>query len=173
MHARSWTGVILLGLTLAILYPGASSALADEGELILAIEPGWALLAHESKNRHGVGAGASAWYGVSETLWLAAGTGAHYTFLEKGERALYGEALGGVALALDVLRTIPFGEAMIGVVANENAFAPSVRISLGADYLVTKSLSLGVVFRYRPLQESLGGDGFFTISLRLGCRLDL
>jgi hypothetical protein len=90
-----------------------------------------------------------------------------------GNGQLFVEGHGGIAIALDVLRTIPFAEIAIGAVANSDALEPSVRLSAGGDYLVTRSLSLGIVARYRPLSEALGGDGLLTVALRIAWRIEL
>jgi hypothetical protein len=120
-----------------------------------------------------LGGHGAVWLGISEVLWLE-GSGGAYVFFEDGgnHRALY-EAAGGLVAAFDVLRTIPFAEATIGVVGSRGVLSPTLRAGVGADYLLSKHASIGVVGRYRPVGAQIASDGMLTLELRLGFRFEL
>jgi hypothetical protein len=162
-----------LGLSLA-LTAFATPVFAAEDEVVVALEPSYGLLAgigDAGTSDHGAGGHGVMWLGISETLWLQA-TGGGYIFDESGTRRLLYEALGGVVAALDVLRTIPFAEASIGVVGSRGVVAPTFRAGVGADYLVSKNTSIGIAIRYRPV-SNIASDGLITVDLRLGLRFEL
>ena len=154
----------------------APSAFAAEDELVLGLEPGYSLLTADT-DLHGAGGRLSLSYGVTDSIWLTAAAGGSR---QLGEQELEGrtllEAFAGVTLALDVLRTIPFIEGLIGVVGarlgDRTKIDPSVRLGVGFDFLVTPSVGLGAVFRYRPVSDDLG-DSLLTIDARLTWRLEL
>jgi hypothetical protein len=155
---------------LAALAAGPTPAFGAEDELVLALEPGWSLTSADDA-AHGVGGDLSAWLGITEVLWLSASAGGHHLFTEPS-RDLW-EAWAGLVAALDVLRTIPFVEAQLGVTGDGGALAPGVRLGLGADYLVGPTVSAGVVVRWRTLADELGADGLFTAQLRVALRYEL
>ena len=155
-------------LFLSITLP--STALAAEDELVLGLEPGYALLTTSEGSKHGGTVNLSAWLGITETLALAVTAGGSSGFSERD--TIY-EALGGVILALDVFRVIPYGEALVGAFLTKDALAPSYRLGVGADYLISPSLAIGLVARYRGLPDALGGDGVFTAQIRLALRIEL
>jgi hypothetical protein len=155
-------------LFLSVTLP--STAWAAEEELVLGIEPGYALLTTPAGAKHGGVADLSAWLGITETIALAISAGTAAGFSEQDAII---EALGGIVLALDVFRVIPYGEAMIGAYLANDTLAPSYRLGVGADYLISPSFAVGVVARYRGLPDMLGGDGLFTAQLRLALRIEL
>lgn len=146
-------------------------AAAGEDELVLALEPAYAVLTRDGST-HGGGAEASVWIGLTEALWLTASGG--ILGFDRGQDLpdLLYEGAGGIVAALDVLRTIPFVEAAVAALASEDAIVPSVRVGLGADYLVSPALSIGAVIRYRPLADELRSDSLFTLHLRVSWRLE-
>lgn len=164
--------VVFLSITLPSI--ASSIAWAGEDELILAIEPGYGLLlapqGAPDSVAHGGAGSIAAWLGVTDTIFLAASGGAATGF---SDGPTIGEALGGVVLALDVLRVVPYGEALIGAIITPDSVGASYRLGLGADYLLSKTFSLGLVARYRGLADNLGGDGLFTAQLRFALRLEL
>jgi hypothetical protein len=147
-----------------------SVAWAGEDELVLAVEPAYAVLVRPEGSKHGTGADASLWFGVSETIWLAASAGAFGAF---SDAPVISEACGGIAIAFDVFRIIPFGEAMIGALFTRDTIAPSLRFAIGADYLISRTLAVGLIGRYRPLPDALGGDALVTAGLRITLRYEL
>ena len=81
------------------------------------------------------------------------------------------ELLGGIVYAFDVFAAIPFAEALGGFVTGTGGVQPTARLGLGVDYLVTRTVSIGIVGRYRPIAEPLG-NALMTAQLRLAVRLE-
>jgi hypothetical protein len=154
----------------------APLAHAAEEELVLGLEPGYSLLTADT-DLHGAGGRISLSYGLTDSIWLTiAGGGSRQLSREDIDgRTLY-EGFAGVTVALDVLRTIPFIEGLIGVVAGRigevTKIDPSVRLGVGFDFLVTPSVGIGAVFRYRPVSDDLG-DSLLTVDARLTWRIEL
>ena len=74
-----------------------------------------------------------------------------------------------LALALDVLRAIPFVDPGIGGTLVDSEPVPVLRVGVGLDYLVSSHLVVGAAARYRP-SFGRGGEDWWTLSLRLGWR---
>lgn len=151
---------------LALAFP--SLGVAAEGEAVVAAEPGLAILSAPESTDHAFAASASVWLGLTDAVWAAAGLG----FSGPGGEAKTVEAVGGLIVALDVLRIIPFGELMAGILTHGDQSTALVRLGFGADYFLTDRLSLGAVARYRPLPSEIG-DGLLTVEGRLAFRLEL
>jgi hypothetical protein len=144
---------------------------AAEEEIVLAFEPGYGLLA--GKDTHGAGVQLSVWAVVSEAFWLAASAGELVFFESGGNRRGLTELAAGLVAAFDVLRTIPFAELMIGLDASGGTLVPTFRAGVGADYLISRKVSIGGVARYRPLNDQISSHGLLTIQLRLSWRFEL
>ena len=166
-------GVLLLSLFTSW------SALAGEDEAVISLEGGYGYLteAEPLAPLHGGGGGLTAALGISDALWLGGSVGlsVHPSADDRpGVRLI--EGFAGLVAALDVLRTIPFVEVMLGGVFGQqdsgSKLSPTVRLGAGADYLVTPALSLGAVFRWRPVSDELGGQ-LLTVSIRIGWRIEL
>lgn len=169
---RSQAALGLPALLAAAAVAAGGTAEAAEDEVVIALEPTYGLLAG-GPVASGVGAGASAWVGVTDTFWLSAsGAGTEHFGAGGARRGLY-EVFGGLVAALDVLRTIPFAEVDAGIVGTGRNAVLTVRGGLGADYLWTPALSIGGVIRYRPLSSPVSSDGLLTIQARLALRFDL
>jgi hypothetical protein len=164
--------VALLTIVLTWAAPLAARAAADE--LIVAVEPGYDRLSRATTSQSGVGGTLSAWLGLTDDLWLAASGGGFQTLDEAPEhpKLFRYEAFGGLVAALDVFRVVPYLEGMAGVVGARGSVHPTIRLGLGADYLVTPELSLGAVLRYRPLPEDDLAQAAVTAQVRLGWRLE-
>ncbi len=159
-----------LALTAALLLSAPAPALADEGEWVLALEPDFGAFTGAIDGGRGTAIGfggqAAFWLGLTTATWLFVDGGAHQA-LSGGP--LIGETAGGVVVALDVLRTIPFAEIGLGADIRGERVEPVLRLGLGADFLVNKSFSIGLVGRYRPVFGS-DGESWYTLSLRIGLR---
>ncbi len=165
---RRWRGVLGAGLVgFLVTVPWAASA--GEDEAIIAVEPSYAILNRADGVAHGIGVSASAWLGTDSSFWLAASTGTSGHFGR--EQPLNFELLGGVVYAFDVFTAIPFAEAYGGVIIGEGGPQPTARFGLGADYLVMRTVSLGLVARYRPIAHPLG-NALITAQIRLAVRLE-
>jgi hypothetical protein len=168
--------VLFAAFAAAAAEPAAEAA---EDELVLGVEPAYAYLSGPPEGLHGGGGDVTLSYGLTDSIWLSASAGASRQAKHGMRPALtLFEAFGGVTVALDVLRTIPFVEALIGVVLGDpsgdaaSALSPTIRIGVGADYLLTRSVSLGGVVRWRPVTDALGGSEV-SAHLRLGLRFEL
>ncbi|MEQ8274303.1 MAG: hypothetical protein RMA76_44390 [Deltaproteobacteria bacterium] len=161
-------------LALALLLTLVSAtANAAEDELVLAVEPGWALLTTDPVEQHGGGGGLSAWLGLNDELWLALSAGASAVpARDPLPSAVLYEAFGGIVAALDVFSTIPFLEAQAGFVATKDAVSPTIRFGVGADYFITRTITVGAVVRVRPVDEAIGGT-LVSAGARLALRLEL
>jgi len=162
----------LLTLGLALGASGGAQAASDE--LILALEPGYLRLTSTDASQNAVGGSASMWLGLTDDLWLALSGGGFQTLDETEQRARFfaWEAFGGLVAALDVFQVVPYIEATAGVVGGPEGVHPTVRLGLGADYLLTPSLSVGAVARYRPLPEEDIAQSGISAQLRLAWRLE-
>lgn len=161
----------IAALLLLLSLHRAAAADAAEEELLVAFEGGYSFLSGEPEDLHGGAGSLSLSYGVTESIWLTGSFG--------GGREIGGDlrpglnlfdAFGGVTVALDVFRTIPFLEALVGVVVadlpEETEISPTVRLGAGADYILVPSLSLGAVARWSPVKDEIGGSRV-SASLRL------
>lgn len=147
----------------------ANAAHAGVDEWLLTAEPGWALLSGDEA-RHGAGGTVSFALGVSPATWLFAAGGAYV--VPGDDPTTIVEVVGGLVVALDVLRTVPFLEAAGGLDLLDGTPAPLLRVGVGADYLVSPSFSVGGVVRYRPL-FGVESERLLTLDLRLSWRSEL
>lgn len=168
---RSGLSTLLAGAAaLATLAPGPASAGPDE--LIVAVEPGYGRLSRQVGSQNEVGGTVSAWLGLSESFWLALSGGAFQGLsdVEDRDAVLRYEAFGGLVATLDVFRVVPYLEAMLGIVGVPDEVEPTVRLGVGADYLLSPEWAVGAVLRYRPLPEEDIASAAITAQLRLGYR---
>lgn len=157
---------------LSLMLP-ATAARADEREWLLVLEPTLAVYQTTAggQDTTAVGAGGSAvaWFGLTSAAWLFASVGAA---AHVDEAPVVGEAVGGLALALDVLRAVPFVDVGLGGSLVDGEAVPVLRLGVGLDYLVTSHVLVGAVARYRPA-FGRGDEDWWTVSLRLGWRDEL
>ena len=146
------------------------AASAGEDEVIVAAEPGYAAIDPEGEAyRSGIGFGASAWLGTPSSFWLAGsvGTTGHFDI----DDPVTFEALAGIVYAFDVFAAIPFAEAQGGLITGRGGVQPTARFGLGIDYLVTRTVAVGLVGRVRPLADPLG-NALMTAHIRVSVRLE-
>ncbi|MBI2376307.1 MAG: hypothetical protein HYV07_20095 [Deltaproteobacteria bacterium] len=149
------------------LVAGASvpaGAFASPGELILTAEAGAASM--DSGEHVGLGAEAALAYGAVEAVSFFVFGGGHVV-IDADPILTFG---GGVQLALDVLRTVPFFEATFHANARSGELSPGVRIGLGADYFLTPEVSIGLAVRYAPWSDF---DELISGRARLSFHLEL
>ncbi len=162
----------LAWVTLVLLFI-SGPAWALEDEVIFGLEPQYALFTVPEGSRHGGAGDVSAWFGINDFIWLAASGGiSFYPSALELDRSIQWQAHGGVVASLDVLRTIPFVEAMIGIVGEGSQLDPSLRVGVGADYLINPSWSIGGLVRFRPLTGALGRN-ILNVGLRVTYRIEL
>jgi hypothetical protein len=146
-----------------------SPARADQDELLLALEPGFGSIERGDVRSNGGGGGVSMSLGLTHAAWLTA-RASGYGF-ENGRPTLF-EAVGGVTAALDVLRIVPFIEALAGIDTRQGRVDAVLSLGLGFDYLVSQHFSVGLVGHYRPLFGQ-GDESFLTVAARIAVRLEL
>ena len=164
--SRRRAASVASGVIWATLAAVAGPAQADSGEWALILEPAIGLYRPTGGDAQlGAGGDVAAWLGLTTAASLFVSVGGAWV----SDGPPIGEALGGVALALDVLRTIPFLEVGLGAALVDTEVVPALRLGLGADYLLSPRLSIGGVARYRPA-FGRGEEDWLTFSLRLGWR---
>jgi hypothetical protein len=179
---RARTCGVVLGGILAAARPAA----AAEDEWLVAADGGYTAARADGLWRHGGALGVQAQYGFTDA-WsggarLALGLHPVTGDAERPSGRLRATTLAaGVTYTVDVLRVVPF--AGMGI-ALQN-LAGAVRdartdlggeVSAGADYLLDRRWSLGLLLRYQilPLPIAGGRDVFggtpaaFSLALRLG-----
>ena len=159
----------------------ADTAFAGEDEVIVAAEAGYAALLDDASGSpnsgratgHGFAAGASVWLGTDGPLWVStslSGIGAFGGVEDRGGI----EALLGLVYAFDVFKAVPYLEAEAGLIAaltGDRSVVATARFGLGVDYLFTRTMSLGLVGRVRPVGRPLG-DALITGQIRWTVRLE-
>jgi hypothetical protein len=158
---------LLWGLAIGATSASPAVAWADDGERAVFVEGGPAVARADGEAEATVGAtgGVSAWVGLRPNVWAFLAVGGGST----GAQAL-GEAYGGVALTVDVLRWVPVLELGLGADLVGGRLAPNARLGLGVDVFVSSRLTIGGAVRLRP-----GLDGAGTLvstALRVGWRWD-
>lgn len=141
------------------------TAIAAEEEWLIAAEPGWSW--ESGVDAHRLGGGLTASLGLSPAAWAFVGGAARAPISPAA--GLGWEAVAGVQLALDVLRTIPFLEVGGGVAGVDDRVGPLLRVGLGADHLLTPNLGVGAVVRVRALAGVDEARGL-SLALRLSWR---
>jgi hypothetical protein len=141
------------------------TAIAAEEEWLIAAEPGWSW--ESGVDAHRLGGGLTAALGLSPAAWAFVGGAARAPI--SPAVGVGWEAVAGVQLALDVLRTIPFLEVGGGVAGVGDRLGPLLRVGIGADHLITPSLGLGAVVRVRALAGVDEARGL-SLALRLTWR---
>ena len=155
--------------TLAAVLSSTPLAWAGTDEVIAAVEPGVELWTGRAEGTWAVTGGASAWVGLTDQLWLAASANGGQVVTGNETFARY-EFFGGVVLALDVFRVVPYLEVLGGVVGAQKQLFPTVRLGFGLDYLIDPEWAVGVVARVRPLPERDIATSVVGASLRLSYR---
>jgi len=143
-------------VVLCLLLPGRAAA--GDGELVLSLDPIYSTIDWDQRQPHGGGLALEAQYGLSDSLWLS-GTWFYAAHDAKARDTLpagllsVGGAFVGLDYSFDVLRVIPFVQLGLGAFLEHGAgYATAMdfglHAGLGADFLVTRGFSLGLVVRY-------------------------
>lgn len=139
---------------------GAGSATAYEGELQGDLELGYAHLAGDDPSGPGGGAALGLRYALTDawTLWGSGGWALHPEAAADGANVHVAALGGGVAWVFDVVQLVPW--ASVGVeglvfAATETDLAAAVQVAVGADYLLRRGLSVGLVGRGRIVLSRL------------------
>jgi hypothetical protein len=152
----------------------ASTAHAADGEIIAAAAVGHAVEWGGNEARHGAVGTVDLWWGIDDFAWLVASgsTGAVVTGADEPSRVAV-EALAGAALALDVIRWVPWAELLVGVAGPADALGATGRVGVGVDYLISPRWAVGPAVRIRPLSHVDGADGLLSVQLRIARRFEL
>jgi hypothetical protein len=146
-------------LVLATLCVLGVSARAGEDEWHLTLAPAYGLVDFDARSPSGVGAFVQASYGITESLavWVAASWTAHPVDADKDRKLPDGtiQVVGGMAgirYAFDVLKTVPYLDVGLGVLAAQGAGSSGTSLAydvgLGFDRLVSPHWSWGFVIEY-------------------------
>lgn len=181
VRPRTWLArcALLLGLLPAAL---PASARAEQREFSLGLQPLYGLTYLDDRQAHGGGGVLHAAYGITDAVGvqLMAGASAHPLSpiepddptqkMDPGGQLVTWQASAGVVYALDVVRIVPFFEASLGVLGVyrrtdpgptdkmgkiEHSINAGAALGLGADYLVTRRLAVGVAIRYHAFLTDL------------------
>jgi hypothetical protein len=147
-------------LALALLLGGAGRAAAEEGEWQLGVEPAYAM-AYRGAPVSGGGGLLRLGYAPRDslTLQLLGGVTAH----PEAAGPLLGFSAGaGLVYVFDVVRVVPFFECFAGLLGTRDAAGDTrlrlgLGVGLGADYLVSRRLSVGVAARWQTALTDLSG----------------
>jgi hypothetical protein len=163
----------LASSVLAALAALPTSARADAEEWLVLVEPTLDVyqgaVDGQATTAVGGGGAVAGWLGLTTSAWLFVSAGG--TVHSQGAPVV-GEAVGGFALALDVLRAIPFLEVGLGATWVRDEPLPVLRLGLGLDFLVSPHTFVGLAARYRPVFGA-GGEDLWSIALRVGWRDEL
>ena len=162
--------VLTLLIITSQIFLTASKALAGEDEMTLYLQPSAGLwLAEAVDARWGGRLGAN--IGLSPSLSLAIEAGGNTGSLAPAANF---DLQGGLVMALDLFRTVPFLEVLTGVEYGVGRFTPLLTFGLGAEYLITPSWSIGLLGRIPLLQGAPSTPALRPqLGLRLGWRHDL
>ncbi|HEY3358374.1 MAG TPA: hypothetical protein VGQ83_34315 [Polyangia bacterium] len=160
-------------IIVGLLCGAPGRAAAAEGELVLSLTPVYSIIKWDQRQPSGGGGVFDATYGLTEALSLR-GT-IFYTAqaadadpakgLPSGIMSV-GGSLIGLSFAFDVLRVIPYIDIGIGALLTTGAGQKDssgrgtfmdfgVEVGIGADYLVSRTFSLGLVARYYAFLTNL------------------
>lgn len=143
----------------AALWLGLAPAQAGERELLVTVQPVYALSYLSDHVAHGVGAAAQVSYGLTDTWALQVLGGVTTQPGEPGTSLLW-HASAGVVYALDVVRVVPYFEAAVGIagLATDAGAGPNLGalVGLGADYEINRRWSVGLGLRYQAYLTDLG-----------------
>ena len=171
MH-RTSVRALLVGFALSALPSGA--ARAEQRELTVGLQPAYGLTYVDQRTPSGGGGFAHLAYGITDAvgIQLTGGLTAHPLGAALDDNMmplptgslLTWSATAGIVYALDIVRIVPFFEAGLGVLGTitrtdsgvSQSIGASAALGLGADYLLTRRVAIGVVMRYHAFLSDLG-----------------
>lgn len=187
LDARATTGskmrrctctVVATLVTLTLLVAYTPAARAGEEELVVAPSLALSLINAQERVRPGGGLYLDVDYGLSDS-WSLRGTGryaAHYVMRNSAGVLSVGGLGFGVQYTFDVLKAVPFASLTAGASAlggaNEGLrWNFDLALGIGADYLVSRSFSVGFEVRYHLLLPDIKRYPFcMGILIRLAWR---
>ena len=144
------------------------AARAYEEQLGVGAAAGYARL-RGGGGAHGVTAELHAAYGLSDVFRARAGLLG--SLHQGGDGALAGAAWAGFDYAFDVLRVIPWAGAGAGVyfarAESRTRLHPGASVAIGADYLLSRDLSIGADVRLHAFVDENVAPALLTVALRV------
>jgi hypothetical protein len=147
-------------LAAIVVVLSGTSAAAYEGELQGDLELGYAHLAGEDPEGPGGSGVVGVRYALTDAwnLWAAGGWALHPDSAADGSTTHVGGLGGGIEWVFDVLQIVPWAgvglEALV-FAGSDTELAAAAQVSVGADYLIKRGLSLGLVGRGRIVLSRL------------------
>ena len=135
--------------------------------MVLTLGPTYSAAPDFASPSRGVGFEASAFYGLNTTLsvGLAGGLSHHYPYQLNEEERVDGEEIGmvlaGVGANVDILAVVPYVSFMTGVyfhggaLAEEPGAAFGLKGSIGLDYRIVRSWSVGAQVDWHAIAPDL------------------
>lgn len=163
----------------------APAAWAERRELAMGVQPMFAAAYLPKQAAQGGGGIAHMQYGVTDAVSILVFGGASYHAVSAlpDDKQPEGSLLSwhanvGVSYALDIVRIQPFFEAAVGLFAQNTQIGKDratrldagVSVGVGADYLLSRRVSFGFVFRYHGIVTDLGN---IPLYLTVGPRIQL
>lgn len=138
----------------------SGTAVAYEGELQGDLELGYAHLAGDDPAGPGGGAGLGVRYALTDAwnLWAAAAYALHPEAEASGAHVHVAGLGGGIEWVFDVVQIVPWaGVGLEGLVfaGSDTELAAAAQVAVGADYLLRRGLSVGLVGRGRIVLSRL------------------
>jgi hypothetical protein len=138
----------------------SSAAAAYEGELQGDVELGYAHLAGGDPSGPGASGAVGVRYALTDAwnLWGAGSYALHPRAGDDGTTVHVGGLGGGIEWVFDVLRVVPWaGAGVEGLVfaGSTTELGAALQVSAGADYLLRRGLSIGLVGRARVVLSRL------------------
>jgi hypothetical protein len=149
-----------------------NTARAEQREISIGLQPAYGLTYLDQRKPSGGGGFLHLAYGITDAIGvqITGGATAHPLAALEDEMdplpaglLLTWQASAGIVYSLDIVRIVPFFEAGIGVLGAmtrtdagvEQTLGASASLGLGADYLITRRVAVGVVIRYHMLLSDL------------------
>lgn len=176
---------VALALIVAALGAGNLCQAAAEEEWQLGLSAGAAAVSAQGDLPLGALLGADAQRGLTDT-WALRGSieGArHQAASDSSNATSTANATAGLTYSLDVLRVLPFAEISLCALrraagTTQRSWDVGLQTGLGADYLLNRRYSVGIIARYAFLPVELHSNGTLgraphlaTVSLRFSYRL--
>lgn len=162
--------VALAALALVAAALAGPTARADEKELILSVEPFFALATTSDQTSPGGGAALDVSYGITDALAIRAtgaiaghSLGKTMDFPAAGTLLAY-HAGAGLTYTIDILRLVPYADFSIGLLGTSRPDGKGgqktdnelgIELGIGVDYLVNRRFAVGVVVRYHAFLTAL------------------
>lgn len=167
-------GFVCIGVLISCLAPHAAICEAWD---FAAGGGGYYGSTFSSDQKDGLGVSVYADLGLTETLSLSLGGSYGRHFIGSGQSYSLAGAGVGIGYKIDALVVVPFATLRLGWLLTDFSGEPASNglglcVSVGFDYLVTESFSLGFAAEYRGMLSDLAGfPAYAAFTTRIGYRL--